>query len=86
MRDFDDKIMYKLNTSVPTTATFRSQIDPTQVCEGLYNEVRKIVNVIFLICNKLKFVMSAIIRISWLFLNLARTIILKHFLIFFYPI
>lgn len=38
MRDVDDKIVYALNASVPSPS-FRSEINPTQTCEELYNKV-----------------------------------------------
>ena len=39
MRLFDDKIIYSLNTSLPTES-FKSQIDPSTTCTQLYDEVR----------------------------------------------
>ncbi|XP_075216938.1 coiled-coil domain-containing 58 [Lycorma delicatula] len=39
MRDLDDKIIYTLNTTIPTTATFRSQIDPSKTCQDLYSKI-----------------------------------------------
>uniref|UniRef100_A0A069DP71 Protein MIX23 n=1 Tax=Panstrongylus megistus TaxID=65343 RepID=A0A069DP71_9HEMI len=40
MRDVDDKIVYALNASVPSPS-FRSQINPTQTCEELYNKLQE---------------------------------------------
>ncbi|XP_071485372.1 protein MIX23-like [Diadema antillarum] len=38
MRTIDDKIIYALNTTVPTTS-FKGQVDATQTCKGLYNQL-----------------------------------------------
>ena len=38
MRLIDDKIVYALNTSIPT-ASFKGKIDPTSKCKELYHQV-----------------------------------------------
>ena len=38
LRLIDDKIIYKLNKSIPTDS-FAGQIDAEQKCQELYNEV-----------------------------------------------
>ena len=38
MRLIDDKIVYALNTSIPT-ASFKEKIDPTSKCKELYHQV-----------------------------------------------
>ena len=38
MRLIDDKIVYALNTSIPT-ASFKEKIDPTSKCKELYLQV-----------------------------------------------
>ena len=38
MRMIDDKIIYALNTTVPTTS-FKGQVDATKTCQGLYGQV-----------------------------------------------
>ncbi|KAK9507587.1 hypothetical protein O3M35_007411 [Rhynocoris fuscipes] len=40
MRDVDDKLVYALNASVPSPS-FRSQINPAQSCEELYNKLQE---------------------------------------------
>lgn len=39
MRQFDDKIIYLLNTSIPTES-FKSQIDPTGTCKDLFQQIQ----------------------------------------------
>lgn len=39
MRDMDDKIIYSLNTSIPTES-FKSQLNPEQNCKELYNKLQ----------------------------------------------
>lgn len=39
MRTIDDKIIYALNTSVPTDS-FRSQVDGKNTCKNLYQELK----------------------------------------------
>ncbi|CAH1406857.1 unnamed protein product [Nezara viridula] len=39
MRDLDDKIVYALNVNIPTPS-FRGEIDPTQNCKQLYNDLK----------------------------------------------
>ena len=39
MRALDDKIIYKLNSSVPT-ASFAGEVSAEQRCKDLYKEVR----------------------------------------------
>lgn len=39
MRAIDDKIIYKLNTSVPTQS-FAGQVSAEECCKQLYEEVR----------------------------------------------
>ncbi|GLV42171.1 Coiled-coil domain-containing 58 [Carabus blaptoides fortunei] len=39
MRTIDDKIIYALNTSIPTDS-FRSQVDATSTCKKLYENVK----------------------------------------------
>lgn len=39
MRELDDKIIYMLNTSIPTES-FKGQISPSQTCERLYNQLQ----------------------------------------------
>lgn len=39
MRSIDDKIIYALNTSVPTKS-FKGQINATDTCKSLYEDVR----------------------------------------------
>ena len=43
MRADDDKIIYKLNTSLPTTS-FADQVSATEHCKGLYEQVGLIVH------------------------------------------
>lgn len=38
MRQFDDKIIYLLNNTIPTES-FKSQIDPTAKCKELYEQI-----------------------------------------------
>ena len=38
MRVIDDKIIYALNTSIPT-ASFKSQVDATEKCTGLHEQI-----------------------------------------------
>ena len=38
MRLIDDKIIYALNTSIPTTS-FKNQIDPSEKCHDLRQQV-----------------------------------------------
>ena len=38
LRLIDDKIIYALNTSIPTTS-FKNQIDPTEKCHDLRQKV-----------------------------------------------
>lgn len=40
MRELDDKIIYALNTSIPTES-FKGQISPGQTCERLYNQLQE---------------------------------------------
>ncbi|KAG4076668.1 hypothetical protein HA402_001955 [Bradysia odoriphaga] len=40
MRELDDKIIYALNTSIPTES-FKGQISPSQTCERLYNQLQE---------------------------------------------
>ncbi|XP_047001299.1 protein MIX23 isoform X3 [Schistocerca americana] len=39
MRTVDDKIVYMLNTSIPTES-FKGQVDPTATCKQLYEELK----------------------------------------------
>ncbi|XP_053978204.1 protein MIX23 isoform X2 [Hylaeus anthracinus] len=39
MRQIDDKIIYMLNTTVPTES-FKSQIDPTAKCKDLFEQIQ----------------------------------------------
>lgn len=39
MRHLDDKIIYMLNTTLPTES-FKGQVNPTSRCEELYEEIR----------------------------------------------
>lgn len=39
MRTIDDKIIYTLNTSIPTDS-FRSQVDANNTCKNLYQELK----------------------------------------------
>ncbi|XP_066584102.1 protein MIX23 [Prorops nasuta] len=39
MRQIDDKIIYMLNSTVPTES-FRSQIDPTATCKDLFHQIQ----------------------------------------------
>ncbi|XP_013116181.1 protein MIX23 [Stomoxys calcitrans] len=39
MRDIDDKIIYALNTSLPTES-FKGQVDSEQTCRDLYGKLR----------------------------------------------
>lgn len=39
MRTVDDKIVYTLNTSIPTES-FKGQVDPTATCKQLYEELK----------------------------------------------
>ncbi|XP_017893548.1 coiled-coil domain-containing protein 58 [Ceratina calcarata] len=38
MRQFDDKIIYLLNNTIPTES-FKSQVDPTAKCKELYDQI-----------------------------------------------
>ncbi|XP_078037321.1 coiled-coil domain-containing 58 [Augochlora pura] len=38
MRQIDDKIIYVLNTTIPTES-FKAQIDPTATCKDLYDQI-----------------------------------------------
>lgn len=38
MRALDDRIVYKLNTSIPTTS-FADQVNAPEQCKSLYQEV-----------------------------------------------
>lgn len=38
MRDLDDKIVYALNTSIPTES-FKGQLSPNQKCNDLYTKL-----------------------------------------------
>ncbi|XP_028171617.1 protein MIX23 [Ostrinia nubilalis] len=40
MRVLDDKIVYALNTSIPTES-FRSKVDASSACEELYSQIQK---------------------------------------------
>ncbi|VVD01628.1 protein MIX23 [Leptidea sinapis] len=40
MRVIDDKIVYSLNTSIPTES-FRSKVDATSSCQDLYLQIQK---------------------------------------------
>lgn len=40
MREMDDKIIYALNTSIPTES-FKGQISPSHTCERLYNQLQE---------------------------------------------
>lgn len=42
MRAVDDKIIYKLNTSVPTIS-FADQVSASDECKHLYDQVRQII-------------------------------------------
>ncbi|XP_076239856.1 coiled-coil domain-containing 58 isoform X2 [Calliopsis andreniformis] len=39
MRQIDDKIIYMLNTTIPTES-FKAQIDPTEKCKDLYEQIQ----------------------------------------------
>ena len=39
MRDLDDKIIYALNTSIPTES-FKGQVDPTATCTELHEKLK----------------------------------------------
>ncbi|KAF7400552.1 protein MIX23 isoform X1 [Vespula maculifrons] len=39
MRQFDDKIIYMLNTTLPTES-FKGEVNPTSKCKELYEEVQ----------------------------------------------
>ncbi|XP_026682280.1 coiled-coil domain-containing protein 58-like [Diaphorina citri] len=39
MRDVDDKIIYILNSSLPTPS-FKPDTDPSTVCQDLYKQVK----------------------------------------------
>ncbi|XP_028050131.1 coiled-coil domain-containing protein 58 isoform X3 [Monomorium pharaonis] len=38
MRQIDDKIIYMLNTTIPTES-FKAQVDPTSQCKDLYQQI-----------------------------------------------
>jgi hypothetical protein len=38
MRTLDDKIIYMLNTSIPTDS-FKGQVDPSSTCKDLFDQV-----------------------------------------------
>lgn len=40
MREMDDRIIYALNTSIPTES-FKGQISPSHTCERLYNQLQE---------------------------------------------
>lgn len=40
MRVLDDKIVYALNTSLPTES-FQNKVDASLVCQDLYNQIQK---------------------------------------------
>lgn len=40
MRLLDDKIVYALNTSIPTES-FRTKVNATAACEDLYSQIQK---------------------------------------------
>lgn len=40
MRILDDKIVYALNTSIPTES-FKNKIDATSACKDLYSQIQK---------------------------------------------
>ncbi|OWR41720.1 protein MIX23 isoform X1 [Danaus plexippus] len=40
MRVLDDKIVYALNTSIPTES-FKSKVDPAVACQDLFNQIQK---------------------------------------------
>ncbi|KAJ9600152.1 hypothetical protein L9F63_009562 [Diploptera punctata] len=40
MRILDDKIVYSLNTSIPTDS-FKAQVDPTSSCKDLYDQLKQ---------------------------------------------
>ncbi|XP_069700551.1 protein MIX23 [Periplaneta americana] len=40
MRMLDDKIIYALNTTIPTDS-FKSQVDPSSSCKELYEQLKK---------------------------------------------
>ncbi|XP_076628828.1 coiled-coil domain-containing 58 isoform X1 [Colletes latitarsis] len=39
MRQIDDKIIYMLNTTIPTES-FKSQVDPTATCKDLFEQIQ----------------------------------------------
>jgi len=45
LRQLDDKIIYKLNTSVPTES-FKHEVNAESKCKTLYAEVKKCVLVV----------------------------------------
>ena len=50
MRAIDDKIIYALNTTVPTKS-FKGQVNATETCKGLYEEVSFVKQTIkFVLC------------------------------------
>ncbi|XP_055686700.1 protein MIX23 [Lutzomyia longipalpis] len=40
MREMDDKIIYALNTSIPTES-FKGQVDATGTCKGLFRQIQE---------------------------------------------
>lgn len=40
MRVLDDKIVYALNTSIPTES-FRGKVDASSACQDLYSQIQK---------------------------------------------
>lgn len=40
MRQIDDKIIHMLNTTIPTES-FKAQVDPTENCKDLYDQIEK---------------------------------------------
>ena len=40
MRVLDDKIVYALNTSLPTES-FKNKIDASSACQNLYDQIQK---------------------------------------------
>lgn len=39
MRQIDDKLIYALNTSIPTDS-FKGQVDPAATCKELYSQIQ----------------------------------------------
>ena len=47
-RKVDDGIIYRLNTSIPTTS-FKGEVSAADKCKELYEEVRQIIIIIIII-------------------------------------